>query len=72
MLDRAIQIAAVAHKGQTDKAGEPYILHPLRVMFSRKTETERICAVLHDVVEDTHITIKDLKMKDSQKKSCWL
>lgn len=61
MLDKAIQIATMAHQGQTDKAGQPYILHPLRVMFSTKTETERICAVLHDVVEDTHITLNDLK-----------
>lgn len=40
-----------------DKAGQPYILHPLRVMFSTKSETERICAVLHDVIEDTEITL---------------
>jgi (p)ppGpp synthase/HD superfamily hydrolase len=56
MLDKAILIAARAHQGQTDKAGQPYILHPLRVMFSRRNEIERICAVLHDVIEDTNIT----------------
>lgn len=57
MLDKAILIASTAHQGQMDKAGEPYILHPLRVMFTRRTETERICAVLHDVIEDTNITL---------------
>jgi hypothetical protein len=51
-LERAIAIAASAHAGQTDKAGAPYILHPLRVMLAQKTEAARIVAVLHDVVED--------------------
>ena len=51
-LTRAILIAVSAHDGQIDKAGEPYILHPLRVMLSLKSEEERIVAVLHDVVED--------------------
>jgi (p)ppGpp synthase/HD superfamily hydrolase len=51
-LQRAIEIAVEAHKGQTDKAGAPYVLHPLRVMLSLKTEAERIVGVLHDVVED--------------------
>mgnify|MGYP001418253065 FL=1 len=51
-LERAIEIAVTAHKGQVDKSGAPYILHPLRVMMSLETEGERIVAVLHDVVED--------------------
>ena len=51
-LERAIEIAVTAHRGQADKSGAPYILHPLRVMLSLKTEEERIVAVLHDVVED--------------------
>lgn len=61
MLDKAIRIAAKAHEGQKDKAGQPYILHPLRVMFSRKNDTERICAVLHDIIEDTDISIEYLR-----------
>ena len=61
MLDKAIRIAAKAHEGQTDKTGQPYILHPLRVMFMRRNETERICAVLHDVIEDSDITIEYLR-----------
>lgn len=51
-LERAIAIAARAHEGRRDKAGAPYILHPLRVMLGLDTEAERITAVLHDVVED--------------------
>ena len=51
-LQRAIEIAVEAHKGQADKAGAPYLLHSLRVMLSLKTEDERIVGVLHDVVED--------------------
>ena len=61
MLNKATQIATKAHEGQKDKAGEPYILHPLRVMLSRKTEIERICSILHDVIEDTEITCEDLR-----------
>ena len=51
-LERAIAIAAEAHAGCSDKAGAPYILHPLRVMLSLTGLEERIVAVLHDVVED--------------------
>jgi hypothetical protein len=52
-IERAIKIAAEAHTGQVDKAGAPYILHPLRVMLRMQTNEERIVAVLHDVVEDS-------------------
>lgn len=51
-LQKAIAIAVEAHEGQTDKGGSPYILHPLRVMMSLKTEEEMIVGVLHDVIED--------------------
>lgn len=63
MLSKAIEIAARAHAGQRDKGGEPYILHPLRVMFSMESETERICAVLHDVIEDADITLDYLRQE---------
>jgi (p)ppGpp synthase/HD superfamily hydrolase len=52
-LTLAIRIACDAHAGQTDKAGEPYILHPLRVMQRFRDNTARIVAVLHDVIEDS-------------------
>lgn len=51
-LESAIEIAVAAHRGQRDKAGSPYILHPLRVMLALHSEEERIVGVLHDVVED--------------------
>ena len=60
-LERAIEISAHAHAGQIDKAGEPYILHPLRVMMGVPTRDEQIVAVLHDIVEDTEITPEDLR-----------
>jgi GTP diphosphokinase / guanosine-3',5'-bis(diphosphate) 3'-diphosphatase len=59
-LERAIELAAKAHAGQVDKGGQPYVLHPLRLMFAVRTLHERMAAVLHDVVEDTDITLDDL------------
>ncbi len=61
LLEKAIGIALDAHAGQLDKAGISYVLHPLRVMLSLSDETDQICAVLHDVVEDSNITLSDLK-----------
>ncbi|NLZ16862.1 MAG: HD domain-containing protein [Desulfobulbaceae bacterium] len=60
-LERAVAIAAQAHEGQKDKAGEPYILHPLRVMLRMHSEAGRIVAVLHDVVEDSEYTLDDIR-----------
>lgn len=68
MLNKAIEIAAIAHTGQVDKAKAPYILHPLRVMLTRDNELEQICAVLHDVVEDTNITFEDLRKQGFSEK----
>lgn len=59
-LDLAIKLATDAHAGQVDKGGEPYILHPLRVMLAMETDEERIVAVLHDVIEDTPVTADEL------------
>lgn len=60
-IERAIEIAARAHAGQVDKAGAPYVFHPLRLMLSVDTPEERMAAVLHDVVEDTSVTLADLE-----------
>lgn len=60
-LDRAIELAKQHHEGQTDKAGKPYIEHPLRVMNQVESEEEKIVAVLHDIVEDTEISLDDLR-----------
>jgi GTP diphosphokinase / guanosine-3',5'-bis(diphosphate) 3'-diphosphatase len=59
-LERAIAIAALAHTGQLDLAGEPYIVHPLRVMLRVGSMHARMAAVLHDVVEDTPVTLEEL------------
>lgn len=67
MLCKAIEIANRAHMGQVDKAGEPYILHPLRVMLTQDNELERICAVLHDVIEDSEVTIDELRREGFSK-----
>jgi (p)ppGpp synthase/HD superfamily hydrolase len=60
MLQRAISIAAEAHKNQFDKYGAPYFGHVSRVMNNGNTLDEKIVGVLHDVVEDTHWTFEQL------------
>lgn len=60
-LEFAIQYATRAHLGQMGRDGQPYILHPLRVMLRLASETERIVAMLHDVVEKTTTTLDDLR-----------
>lgn len=59
-LERAIEIATEAHRGQKDKAGNEYIGHPLRVMAMGKTTEEKIVGVLHDVIEDSAWTFEQL------------
>lgn len=53
LLERALEIAMEVHRGQHDKAGAPYILHPLRVMLRMKDDEGRLVGVLHDVLEDS-------------------
>lgn len=60
-LQDAILLAVQAHHGQADRAGQPYILHPLRMMLSLPDEDSRMVAVLHDVVEDTAVQLDDLR-----------
>ncbi len=59
-IERAIAIAVEAHKGQQDRSGQPYIMHPLAVMSVFDDPDDQIVAVLHDVVEDTEWTLQDL------------
>jgi hypothetical protein len=67
ILDRAKAIATSAHEGQVDKAGKPYIEHPLRVMNMGKTVEEKIVGVLHDVVEDSEWTFEMLEKEGMPK-----
>ena len=58
-----IKLAADAHEGQVDKGGQPYILHPLRLMLAVNSEPARIVALLHDVVEDNPtFTLEKLRL----------
>lgn len=63
MLDRMLLIATNAHHGQMDKGGNPYILHPLKVMhYLKSNDEELMCMALgHDVIEDTSVTYQDLR-----------
>ena len=67
MLDHAESVATVAHAGVYDKAGKPYILHPAYVaglVADATGDSELVAAAwLHDVVEDTEITIEDLRAR---------
>ena len=61
MLEKAMRLAAKAHQGQADKGGQPYLLHPVRVMLACGSRQERIVALLHDTLEDTALTEADLR-----------
>ena len=59
----ALKIAIFAHCGQKDIGNEPYILHPLLVSENCHTDKGKITALLHDVVEDSDLTIEDIKKR---------
>lgn len=63
MLDKMLVLATNAHAGQFDRGGNPYILHPLKVMHYLKTDDEELmCIALgHDIVEDTGTTYQQLR-----------
>ena len=65
--ERAYEIAKKAHLGQVDKAGEDYIKHPEKVASFVKTDEEKAVAYLHDVIEDTELTLEDLNKYDFSK-----
>ena len=61
LYDKALQIAVRAHKGQKDKAGHDYILHPIRVSERCDDPRAKIVALLHDTIEDTNVTADYLR-----------
>lgn len=61
LLQTAINIAVQAHDGQVDKAGKPYILHPMRVMLRGETPEEMMLGILHDVIEDTDVSLDEIR-----------
>ena len=60
-IKKAVNIAFKAHEGQYDKGGYPYIMHPLHLAEEMTTETEVITALLHDVLEDSEISLDFIK-----------
>lgn len=64
LTKKALKLCFEAHKNQTDKTGMPYVFHPFHLAEQMKDEFTTICALLHDVVEDTDYTIKDLENMD--------
>lgn len=60
LVGAAFEVALNAHAGQTDKLGEAYIAHVVRVAARLETETERCVALLHDVLEDTSTTAEEI------------
>lgn len=63
MTKKAIRLAFEAHAGQYDKSGLPYILHPIHLAEQMTDELSTVCAVLHDVVEDTPWTLEELRQE---------
>ena len=59
--EKAYEIAKKAHLGQIDKAGEDYIKHPEKVASFVNSDEEKAVAYLHDVIEDTELTLEDLR-----------
>lgn len=63
LIEKALQCALDAYAGKLDRAGAPYILHPLRVMARFREPSLQAAALLHDVVEDSEITLEDLRRR---------
>ena len=63
LTKKALRIAFDAHKNQVDKTGLPYIFHPFHIAEQMRNEVSVCAALLHDVVEDTSITIEDLAIQ---------
>ena len=60
LTNKAMKIAYAAHHGQTDYNGIPYIFHPIHLAEQMDDEVSCCCALLHDVVEDTEVTLDEL------------
>ena len=61
LVKKADAFAAKAHEGQTDKAGLPYMTHPRAVAAMIEDETAKVAALLHDTVEDTDVTLDEIR-----------
>ncbi len=61
LTKKAMKICFEAHKNQKDKTGLPYVFHPFHLAEQMTDETTVIAALLHDVIEDTDLTLENLK-----------
>ena len=61
LTKKALKLCFESHKDQVDKSGMPYVFHPFHLAEQMEDEISTVCALLHDVVEDTHYTLKDLE-----------
>ena len=61
LTKKALKLSFEAHKNQVDKTGMPYIFHPFHLAEQMTDEISTVCALLHDVVEDTEYTFDDIK-----------
>lgn len=61
LTNRAMKLAYAAHEGQVDKCGQPYIFHPYHLAEQMDDEISTCVALLHDVVEDTDVTLEELE-----------
>ena len=60
LTKKALRLCFDSHKEQTDKTGLPYVFHPFHLAEQMTDEISTVCALLHDVVEDTDTTLEDL------------
>ena len=70
MTRKAMNLAYAAHHGQTDRSGVPYVFHPARVAAGFDSEAESCVAWLHDVIEDTDVTLQDIRLAGFGKPVC--
>ena len=66
LTNKALRLAYTAHHGQTDKSGQPYIFHPYHLAELMTDEVSACVALLHDVAEDTNLTLEDLEREFPQ------
>ncbi len=61
MTKKALDMAYIAHKDQNDRGGSPYVFHPFHLAEQMDTPDEVCVALLHDVLEDADVTVKELR-----------
>lgn len=60
LTKKALKLSFEAHKNQVDKTGVPYVFHPFHLAEQMTDEISTVCALLHDVIEDTEYTFEDI------------